>query len=211
MEANLVSLCKKCKALGYFGSYVRREDYIENISDINIFAITDDKSLLLELASYNGVSPIVVSEEKFKEICKNGDIICYYILYDSKLICGELPEVKFSITESTCERLKMSSLSFIKLSYEAFKRNDEVSTLENAYRALRSLIQYISCHSLNKIPISNAEIKDTCSKLNLNFCKEFDNIVFMRNMKSPLTLWTLNRIYDIINSQIKSDFSSAST
>ncbi|BDC19418.1 hypothetical protein [Acidianus sp. HS-5] len=208
MEANLVSLCKKCKALGYFGSYVRREDYIENVSDINIFAITDDKSLLLELGSYNGISPIVVSEEKFKEICKNGDVICYYILHDSRLICGELPKVEFSISNNTCERLKLSSSSFIKLSYEAFKRNDEVSTLENAYRALRSLIQYISCNSLRKIPVSNSEIKDTCMKLNLNFCKEFDNIIFMRNMRNPLTVWSLNRIYNIINSQIKLDFSS---
>jgi hypothetical protein len=208
MEAKLVSLCKKCKALGYFGSYVRKEDYVEGVSDINIFAISDDKSLLLELGSYSGISPIVISEEKFREICESGDIICYYVLYDSKLICGELPKVEFTINDNTCERLKMSSSSFIKLSFEAFKRNDGIGTLENAYRAIRSLIQYISCSSLRKIPISNSEIKETCIKLNLNFCKEFDNLILLRNMKSPLTPWALNRVYNIINSQIKMDFSS---
>lgn len=203
MEASIASLCNRCKALGYFGSYARREDYVEGVSDINVFAISDDKSLLLELGSYSGISPIVISEEKFREICEKGDIICYYILYDSKLICGELPKVNFAINDNTCEQLKKSSLTFIKLSLEAFNRNDEISTLENAYRAIRSLIQYISCTSLRKIPTSNAEIKETCLKLNLNFCKELDNLILLRNIKSPLAPWVLNRIYNIVNSTIK--------
>ncbi|ARM76057.1 hypothetical protein [Acidianus manzaensis] len=201
---NLLDLCSKAKALGYFGSYTR-EDYVEDLSDINVFAISSDKSLILELGSY-GLSPLVISEESFKDLCLKGDPICYYILYDSKIVCGELPKVDFIFTDYTCERLEKSAKSYLKLSYDAYFRQDEVGSLVNSVRALRSLIQFKSCKDKKIIPISDKDVEKTCNELNLKYCDSLSDLLHLKKSKLPITLWSINKLYDIISSEIALDF-----
>lgn len=204
---NLAELCGKAKALGYFGSYTREEDYVDELSDINVFAISSDRSLVLELGSY-GFSPLVISEDYFKDLCDKGDPICYYLLYDSKIICGELPRTTFKLSDYTCERLKKETISFLKISYEAYIRQDEKSALLNAARALRSLVQFKSCQHKVKIPISNKELKESCKKLGLNFCDALEQILEMKKLKIPISLGSISKIRDIISSNLDIDSSS---
>ncbi|WP_240931151.1 hypothetical protein [Acidianus sulfidivorans] len=202
---NLLDLCSKAKSIGYLGSYTR-EDYVEGISDINVFAISEEKSLVLELGSY-GLSPVVISEDLFRNLCSKGDPICYYILYDSKVICGELPKVDFLITDYTCQRLEKSAKSYLKLSYEAYYRQDEIGALVNAVRALRSLIQFKACkNKKERIPISDSELENVCKELNLNYCDSLSDLLHLKKHKLPITLFSINKIYDIINSEIGLEF-----
>lgn len=198
---NLNELCKRAKALGYFGSFTREEDYVEDLSDINVFAISTDKSLVIELGSY-GFSPLVISEDQLKELCNRGDPICYYVLYDSKIICGELPRINFILTEYTCERLKKQTFSLLKISYEAYQRQDERSSLANAVRAMRSLIQFLCCEKKLKIPISNKGLRESCKELGLSFCDTLEELIRLKKLKIPITLTSLNKLRDIILSNI---------
>lgn len=194
----LLEVCKKVKVLAYFGSYTRQEDFVEGVSDINIFAISDDKFILLELASL-GYSPIVMSESDFRTICERGDPICYYVLYDSNVICGQFPSnLNFNLTSLTCERLKRAILSFLSLSISAFFRNDEISTVVNSFRAIRNTIQWKSCTLDKSIPIKISELKEKCKKLNMSLCNEFSDIVLIKKLKAPLSMWSLDRVTDVI-------------
>jgi len=200
--SELLEICKKVKVLAFFGSYTRGEDFVEGISDINIFALSDDKSVLVELASF-GFSPIVLSEYSFKRMCEEGDPICYYALYDSNVICGEFPfNIRFNLSKFTCERIRKAILPFLSLSITAFIRQDEISTVENSFRALRNLVQWKSCESNGYIPIKVEEIKETCTRLSVKICNELSDIVLVRKLKSPLSLWSLDKIVEGICNEL---------
>jgi len=201
--SEILEICKKVKLLAYFGSYTRQEDFVEGISDINVFAITEDKYLMLELASL-GYSPIVLSEKNLIDLCEKGDPICYYLLYDSNVVCGQFPEnVKFNLNNFTCERIRKSIFSFLSSAVSGFLRQDEISAVSNSFKAFRSVIQWRSCVNLKTIPLGNNELKNRCKELNLSVCNEFSDIVLVRRMKAPLSLWSLDRIVEAICSEIK--------
>ncbi|QGA69298.1 hypothetical protein [Sulfolobus sp. E11-6] len=201
--SEILEICKKVKLLAYFGSYTRQEDFVEGISDINIFAITEDKYLILELASL-GYSPIVLSEKTLIDICEKGDPICYYLLYDSNVICGQFPKnLKFNLNNFTCERIRKSIFSFMSSAVTSFFRKDEISTISNSFKALRSIIQWKSCINLKNIPLKNDELKNRCRELNLSVCNEFSDIVLIRRMKAPLSLWSLDKIVEVTCSEFK--------
>uniref|UniRef100_A0A2U9IGP5 Polymerase nucleotidyl transferase domain-containing protein n=2 Tax=Acidianus brierleyi TaxID=41673 RepID=A0A2U9IGP5_9CREN len=201
---DIAELCGRVKSIGYFGSYTR-EDYIEGVSDINVFAITEDKSLLIELAS-NDFSPVVLSENDLQKICSEGEPLCYYIIFDSKVVCGSI-NATFIKTQKTCERLKKQIVSFLQMSIEGFFRGDQISSLSNAYKSFRSLIQWKYCLTHDMIPLSNKDLDNACKELNMQ-CATFDDIVNLRKVRMPITLWSLNKIYKEINSQIHIPFPS---
>ena len=202
MSEDLKYLCSKASYIGFFGSYARKTDYVEGLSDINVIAISDDKSLLFDLAS-QGYSPIVISKEKLKEICETGDPLCLYIL-NSQTICGEFPsDIKFVKTNYTCERLRKSIIPLYVLSLLAFFRDDERNCLENSYKALRTLIQWRACEEGLSIPLSAEEAENTCKDLNLSFCQTFKDLIFLRRLRSPLTLWSLDKVAEAISVFIK--------
>ncbi|BFH73888.1 hypothetical protein SJAV_18320 [Sulfurisphaera javensis] len=197
MSENLKGLCKRASYIGFFGSYARKSDYIEGLSDINVIAISEDKSLLLELAS-EGYSPIVLSKEQLRKLCDSGDPLCLYVT-QSESVCGEFPsEIKFVKTDYTCERLKKSILSLYIISLLAFFREDERSSLENSFRTLRTLIQWRACIENKPIPLSIEETERTCETLGLKFCQTMKDLVLIRRMRAPLTLWSLDKVAEAI-------------
>jgi hypothetical protein len=200
----LSSLCNKVKALGYFGSFAR-DEYVEGISDVNVFAITSDKSVLLELAS-EGYSPLVVSEEELQGMCREGDPICYYLLMDSKVVCGDL-KANFVKTPYTCERLRKQIPSFLKMSIEGYKRGDEVSALNNAYKSFRSLIQWKKCLVSDNIPLSRADLEESCRELGLE-CDVFEDLLRLRDTKTPITIWSINKLYNVLKKYVELPFPS---
>lgn len=202
MSENLKGLCNRATFIGYFGSYARKTDYVEGLSDINVVAISEDKGLLLELAS-EGYSPIVISEEKLRELCEMGDPLCLNII-NSEPICGEFPSrIRFVKTDSTCERLRKSVISLYVISLLGFFRGDEKNCIENAYRSLKTLIQWKACSENDVIPLSADEAENTCKKYNLGFCQTFRDLLFLRRMRSPLTLWSLDKVSEAISTFIK--------
>ncbi len=201
---NIAEFCGRVKSIGYFGSYTR-DDYIEGVSDINVFAITEDKSLLIELAS-NDFSPIVLSEDVLQKICSEGDPLCYYIIFDSKIVCGSI-NATFVKTQKTCERLQKQVISFLQMSIEGFFRGDQISSLSNAYKSFRSLIQWKYCLNHDTIPLSNNDLSKACKELNIQ-CSIFDDIVNLRKMRLSITLWSLNKIYKEIRLHLEIPFPS---
>ncbi|BAB65846.1 hypothetical protein [Sulfurisphaera tokodaii] len=195
MSENLKGLCTRASYLGYFGSYGKK-DYVEGLSDINVVAISEDKTLLLELAS-EGFSPVVLSKEQLENLCKEGDPLCLYII-KSEPICGNLPNVQFVKTEKSCERLGKAVISLYVISLLAFFRGDEKSSLENSYRTLRTLIQWRSCIENYEIPITAEEVEKNCELLGLNFCQTFRDLLLLRRFNAPLTLWSLDKIAEAI-------------
>lgn len=202
MSESLKGLCNRSTYVGYFGSYARKSDYIEGLSDINVIVISEDKDILLELAS-ESYSPIVLSESQLRSLCENGDPLCLYII-QSETVCGTFPsDIKFIKTSHTCERLKKSITSLYTIALLAFFRGDEKSSLENAFRCVRSLIQWKACEESLPIPLSIEEAEKSCAKMNLPFCQVFKDLIFIRRMKSPLTLWSLDKIAEAIQNYIK--------
>lgn len=196
--SEISQLCGRASYIGFFGSYARKTDYVEGLSDINVVAISEDKSLLLDLAS-EGFSPIVISKEKLKEICEIGDPLCLQII-NSQGICGEFPsDIKFVKTSYTCERLRKSVIPLYVLSLLAFFRDDERHCLENSYRAIKTLIQWRACEENLNIPLSAEEAEEVCKKLNLSFCQTFKDLVFLRKLRSPMTLWSLDKVAEAIS------------
>ncbi len=202
----LLSLCQRVKALGYFGSFAR-DEYVEGLSDVNVFAITDDKSLLLELAS-EGYSPIVVPERELQAMCSEGDPICYYILNDSRLLCGEV-RVNFVKTPRTCERLRMQIPIFLKMSIEGYKRGDEASAVNNAFKSFRSLIQWKECQVSDKIPLSKEELRNACRDLKLE-CDVFEDLLVLRETRTPITVWAIDKLYKVLKKYVELPFPSPS-
>ena len=202
MSEDIKQLCARASYIGFFGSYARKSDYVEGLSDINVIVISDDKSLLFELAS-EGYSPIVISKDKLKEICKIGDPLCLHIL-NSEGICGEFPsDIKFVKTDYTCERLRKSVISLYILSLLAFFRNDERNCLENSYKAIKTLIQWRACEENLDVPLSAEEAENVCKDLNLGFCQTFKDLIFLRRLRSSLTLWSLDKVSEVISIFVK--------
>ncbi|MEM3911651.1 MAG: hypothetical protein QXE55_05080 [Saccharolobus sp.] len=190
----LLEICKKVKLLAYFGSYTRQEDFIEGISDINIFAITDNKEILLELGSL-GYSPIIANEDTLRTLCEKGDPICYYLLYDSNIICGKFPEnLVFKLTPFTCERLRKAIFTFLSLAISAYLRLDEISLSSNSFRAMRNLIQWKSCIKDSSIPIKISDLRNKCKELNMMICNEFSDVILSRKLRSSIPFIGLEKI-----------------
>ncbi|MCY0859269.1 MAG: hypothetical protein OWQ54_02440 [Sulfolobaceae archaeon] len=203
MCESLNQYCNRVKYLAYFGSFTRPEDYVPDISDINVVAISDDKSLLLEMAS-EGCSPIVLTENSLKDMCDKGDPICYYIMYDSRTVCGSLPAyIRFNFTQLTCERLRDSVIPLILNGIQSFFRYDELSTINNLYRALRALIRWRSCEVQKSIPLSDKDVIKACEGLSLSeICEKFRDISRLRKLKITITEWDINEVTDSLSGEL---------
>ncbi|AEB94947.1 hypothetical protein [Metallosphaera cuprina] len=155
-------------------------------------AITQNKRLLLELGSM-GFSSVVMTEDQFKIICERGEPLCYYALYDSKVVCGSLPNVKFVSSELTCNELDRLSRAQLKLSLEGIARSDEISSINNLYRGIRSYIRG-SCCKRGKIPLSDVEVLECCKEsLDPEVCDLFFKVKEMRIKREPVSYWTVRR------------------
>lgn len=202
MCEGLNQYCNRAKYLAYFGSYARPNDYVDEISDINVVAISEDKSLLLELAS-EGCSPVVITEKDLKEFCDNGDPLCYYIIYDSKTICGKFPNgITFRITDKTCEKLKKAVIPLILNGIQGFFRYDELSAINNMYRATKLLIRWKTCEVNKTIPLSDEETIKSCETLSLSLCEKFKELVRLRKLKLSITEWDISEVIRLASKEL---------
>ncbi|QKQ99114.1 hypothetical protein GWK48_00715 [Metallosphaera tengchongensis] len=175
-----------------------REDFVEGISDINVLAVTNDRDVMFELASTN-LTPIVVSSEQLRKICNDGDPLCYFILYDSKVICGSLPSVQFKKSDSTCKKLLDYSRAQLRISAEGYMRGDEVSALNYLFRSVRSFIR-AKCCLAGSIPVSNQQVMECCKERVQNeVCDIFSTTVSLRKDKSPVNLTLINNFKKILD------------
>ncbi|WP_252896820.1 hypothetical protein [Metallosphaera hakonensis] len=183
----------------FFGSYTR-EDYVEGISDINVFALSDRKEVLLELASL-GFSPVILNETQLKIICESGEPLCYHLLYDSRIICGKIPDIHFKTTHTTCQKLLQYSRSQAKLSLGGLARQDEISSTNNLYRGIRSYIMSQCCKD-GVIPLSDSEVMECCrSRIGGEVCELFATTRDLRRNKKPVTYWTVRRFVTILEKE----------
>jgi isoleucyl-tRNA synthetase len=140
------------------------------------------------------------------DYCKTGDPLCYYIIYDSKVICGTLPEVSFNFTNETCEKLKLYAISNFTLSMQGMLRNDEISSLENSYKSIRNLVRWLSCINKKKIPLRNSEILNEAKEIDEELLQIFKDLVHMRKNKIKITLYQINIISELLSKYTKIEF-----
>jgi len=198
----LKGLCQKgAKAIAVFGSYVRAKDYVEGISDLNVFALTRDKQLLLELASM-GYSPVMLGEESLRQLCEAGDPLCYYVLYDSKVLCGSLPRVSFKLTDGTCRKLRDQAINSFCFAIESHFRSDELNSVRYAFKAIKLSVAYRVCRDKNRVIVSNDEAESSCKELNLAGCSEMKDLLMMMRLKLKLTTWALDRIAQALTNNL---------
>ena len=199
----LANLCreKKLRAVAVFGSYTRPKDYVEGVSDINVFVLGRDKRVLLELAS-EGFSPLMLDEASLKDLCEKGDPICFYVLKDSRVLCGELPNFEFRMNEGTCGKVREQALSFYSSSVESHFRTDEVNSLKYALKALKSSIMYAVCERERELFVSYDDLRRRCKALNLKGCEELSELNLMLRAKLHLTTWALDRIAEAISANV---------
>ena len=194
LENEIKGLCTRAKTIGFFGSYTR-SDYVEGVSDINVFALSEDKSLLLELASL-GVTPLVLRDQELKALCDTGEPLCYYLLYDSKLVCGSLEGFRFNKTNVTCLRLLYYSKSLVKIAIEGFLRGDQVSSVLNSYRSVKSYLRYRCCER-GEIPLSDEEVMKCCNNIGGEMCDLFLKIVRSRRDGTPVGFSVVKKVREI--------------
>jgi len=198
----LKGLCQKgAKAIAVFGSYVRAKDYVEGVSDLNVFALTRDKQLLLELASM-GYSPVMLDEESLRQLCEAGDPLCYYVLYDSKVLCGSLPRVSFKLTDGTCRKLRDQAINSFCFAIESHFRSDELNSVRYAFKAIKLSVSYRVCRDKNRVIVSNDEAESSCKELNLAGCSEMKDLLMMMRLKLKLTTWALDRIAQALSNNL---------
>lgn len=213
-EQSQISCNSDIICIAYFGSYLS-EDYIEGISDINIFILLNNNSvrykLLLDLASTTYCSPVILTKSELKEFCEQGEPLCYYILYDSKLICGSLPRLEFRITERTKNVLRNNIISYYTLGVNAILRNDEISELNNFYRAVRALIRFISVERSGIIPLRDKDIINYCKVQGLkDICELFELISNSRKNRLKLSNYVISKVTERLSEILKINFPNLS-
>ncbi|BCS93850.1 hypothetical protein [Metallosphaera javensis (ex Sakai et al. 2022)] len=133
-----------------------------------------------------------------------GDPLCYYVLNDSKLICGSLPNFTFNFTKETCSKLLRYSRTQVKLSLEGVARGDEISSVNNLYRGIRSFIRS-KCCSKGNIPLSDGEVMECCKTIrNDELCELFSRVRDLRKNREPVTYWTIRRFMRVVEGEIGS-------
>ncbi|MGC9104966.1 MAG: nucleotidyltransferase domain-containing protein [Thermoprotei archaeon] len=205
----LKNLCsERVKAVAVFGSYARGKDYVEGISDINVFLLSRDKEALLYVASL-GYSPLMLDEESLKRLCESGDPLCFYVLKDSTVLCGSLPGFEFRVQDSTCAKIKAQAVNSYCYAIESHFRTDELNSVRYAFKALKYSVAYRACIEKRVVFASNDEAYRLCRELNLRGCDELKELQLMTRLRLQITTWALDKIAKALSENLGLDLPTA--
>lgn len=92
----------------------------------------------------------------------------------------------------------------MKLSLEGVARGDEISSVNNLYRGIRSFIRS-KCCSKGNIPLSDGEVMECCKTIrNDELCELFSRVRDLRKNREPVTYWTIRRFMRVVEGEIGS-------
>ena len=129
----LKGLCGKVGGVLVFGSANRPMDYSRYFSDLNVLLISGKYPQTYPW----GYSYIVVSPDNLSSRCIYGDPLCIWVMWDSRLICGSLPRLKFTETTWTLDSLRQIILNNVALMYEDMLLGNNAWASNWAYHAVK--------------------------------------------------------------------------
>lgn len=89
------------------------------------------------------------------------------------------------------------------MSLEGIARRDEISSVNNLYRGIRSFIRS-KCCTKGKIPLSDEEVIACCKGIgNDEICELFSKVRELRRNREPVTYWTIRRFVKIMEVEDK--------
>ncbi len=211
----LESVCKVNGVIGVviYGS-ISRGDYVNGLSDINIAIVAsqevDTRNLWSLLSGDPRISPLLLQLDKLKDICTKGDLLCHNIFKESLILCGDDRLKNLSIyygprvTSYTVAQAKNLALSTLSLAIEGYIQGDKNKALRNAYHSLRYTITYYSTRTIQKVPLKDSDMVNTCIRIApSNLCKFFNEIRGMRNTLQQLRLAELETLLHILATSLK--------
>ena len=211
----LESICKVNGVIGVviYGS-IPRGDYVNGLSDINIAIIAsqevDTRNLWSLLSSDPRISPLLLQLDKLKDMCIRGDLLCHNIFKESLILCGDDRFRNLSIyysprvTSYTIAQAKNLALNTLSLAIEGYIQGDKNKTLRNAYHSLRYTITYYSTRTIQRVPLKDSDMVNTCVRIApSNLCKFFNEIRGMRNTLQQLRLAELETLLHILATSLK--------
>lgn len=211
----LESVCKVNGVIGViiYGS-IPRGDYVNELSDINIAIVAsqevDTRNLWGLLSSDPRISPLLLQLDRLKDICIRGDLLCHNIFKESLILCGDDRLKNLSIyygprvTSYTIAQAKNLALSTLSLAIEGYIQGDKNKTLRNAYHSLRYTITYYSTRTIQRVPLKDSDMVNTCIRIApSNLCKLFNEIRGMRNTLQQLRLAELETLLHILATSLK--------
>lgn len=144
----LEDACNHGASVVLFGSINRPSDYSPFFSDVNTLIIGDYRVNLV----YGRYSIIVTDSDSLMNRCLYGDPLCLWIIGDSRLLCGKLPDVKFTVTTWTLNSIKQRALDNVALMYENLIMGNSTWSLNNAYHAVKLSAIYLVIYRFMTIP-----------------------------------------------------------
>ncbi|KUO86605.1 MAG: hypothetical protein AT709_01260 [Caldivirga sp. MG_3] len=119
-----------------FGSANRPEDFSRYLSDVNVLTLGGGR-----VSSVNGrISLVQMDPDALVNRCYYGDPLCIWLVKDSKVLCGSLPELKFIVTTWTIDSIRQLILNNVALMYENVILGNSSWALNNAYYAVKLTI-----------------------------------------------------------------------
>ncbi len=196
-----------------YGSLARGE-YVSGLSDINVAVIgldsIDKKTIWRKLSVDPRISPLLLSEDKLKELCVKGDILCHNLFKESLILCGSNRLKEISIyygprtTSYTIAQAKELALNTLAMAIEGYVQGNKIKCLRNSYHSLRYTITYYSVRTIQRVPLRENDLVNTCIRIAPpNLCKFFNEIRGMRNTLQYLRLAELETLLHIVATSLK--------
>jgi len=135
MIDTLRELCRNGPVV-LFGSANRPEDFSRYFSDVNVLTLGGGR-----VSSVNErISLVQMDPDALVNRCYYGDPLCIWLVKDSKVLCGSLPELKFIVTTWTIDSIRQLILNNVALMYENVILGNSSWALNNAYYAVKLTI-----------------------------------------------------------------------
>lgn len=169
-----------------FGSATRIEDFVPELSDVDILLIVDDNYPLERAKSSEyyslekvKVSLVTMRKSEFKQLADIGSPLSHWAKFDSKVLYCLSPNVmkwfisiRPRLTDYTINVFKRSAIVAYGIAAEYFFMNVWKRTVHHLYHSIRHALRYKSSLELRTIPISNREITSVGKRLGLHEATE---------------------------------------
>lgn len=150
-----------------FGSAARPEDFVIDVSDVDVLVLTVGKpeKRFYSFVAYNSeVNVVILTINEFKKLVKIGDPLAFMLKYRVELYgkCVGNMLSNLRITEHTRRVLRRSIFAALGLALENYYvYNNTVKALSHLYHSIRHLVRY-KVSLKGKFPISDKEAYTWC-------------------------------------------------
>ena len=178
-----------------FGSATRIEDFVPELSDVDVLLVVDDDCPLerIRFSEYYSLESVKVSlitmrKSEFEESANIGTPLSHWAKLDSRMLYYSSPNVikwfesiEPRLTDYTVSVFRRSAVVAYGIAAEYFFMNVWRRVLHHLYHSIRHALRYRSSLELRVVPASNREVKLMAKKLKLHEAVElFEELVRVR-------------------------------